>query len=226
MKGAPDGPVQEEEFLQLAGLQHFAFCRRQWALIHIETQWRENLRTVEGDLFHRRAHDEAQRERRGDLLILRALPIASRTLGISGQCDVVEFRQDRGGIPLRGEEGLWQPFPIEYKRGSPKEHNADQLQLCAQAMCLEEMLCCSIPQGALFYGETRRRVPVPFTPEMRAQVQALLAEMHELFRRGYTPKVRPTKACGACSLRELCLPGMLRRPHVADYLRRAMEEEP
>lgn len=110
----------EEDFLQLSGLQHFAFCRRQWALIHVEQQWRENLRTVEGDLFHRRAHDEQSRERRGDILILRGLPVASPTLGISGKCDVVEFRTDISGVPLRGEEGLWVPFPIEYKRGTPK----------------------------------------------------------------------------------------------------------
>ena len=130
---------REEDFLQLSGLQHFAFCRRQWALIHIEQQWRENLRTVEGDLLHRRAHDEQARERRGDILILRGLSVASAALGISGKCDVVEFRADPGGISLRGEEGLWVPFPVEYKRGSPKPHRADELQLCAQAMCLEKM---------------------------------------------------------------------------------------
>ena len=137
---------REEDFLQLSGLQHFAFCRRQWALIHIEQQWGENLRTVEGDLLHRRAHDEQARERRGDILILRGLSVASAALGISGKCDVVEFRADSGGISLRGEEGLWVPFPVEYKRGSPKPHRADELQLCAQAMCLEEMLCCTVSE--------------------------------------------------------------------------------
>ena len=147
----------EEDYLQLSGLQHFAFCRRQWALIHVEQQWQENLRTVEGDLFHRRAHDEQLRERRGDTLILRGLSVASPTLGISGKCDVVEFHADPSGISLCGEEGLWVPFPVEYKRGAPKAHQADELQLCAQAMCLEEMLCCTIQAGALFYGETRRR---------------------------------------------------------------------
>ncbi len=215
----------DDELLQLSGLQHFAFCRRQWALIHIENQWRENLRTVEGDLFHSRAHDEAQRERRCDTLILRGLPVVSRTLGISGQCDVVEFHADPAGVPLHGEEGLWQPFPVEYKRGAPKAHEADALQLCAQAMCLEEMLCCSIPEGALFYGETRRRTSVPFTRELRQQVRTLLEEMHQLFRRGYTPKVKPSKSCNACSLKEVCLPVLMRKRSVADYLRGAMEEE-
>ena len=215
---------REEDFLQLSGLQHFAFCRRQWALIHIEQQWRENLRTVEGDLLHRRAHDEQARERRGDVLILRGLSVASAALGISGKCDVVEFRADSGGISLRGEEGLWVSFPVEYKRGSPKPHRADELQLCAQAMCLEEMLCCEISQGALFYGEPRRRTPVDFTPELRQLVRDFSEEMHQYARRGYTPKAKPTKSCNACSLKELCLPQLTRRGSVSAYLKQAMEE--
>lgn len=215
----------EEDFLQLSGLQHFAFCRRQWALIHIEQQWRENLRTVEGALFHRRAHDEQARERRGDVLILRGLSVVSPTLGISGKCDVVEFRADPGGVPIRGEEGLWLPFPIEYKRGAPKAHQADELQLCAQAMCLEEMLCCRIPEGALFYGETRRRTLVPFSKELRETVRGMLEEMHQLYRRGYTPKVRRSKSCSACSLQELCLPALMKERDVDAYLRQAMEVE-
>ena len=216
----------EEDFLQLSGLQHFAFCRRQWALIHIEQQWKENLRTVEGDLFHRRAHDEQARERRGNVLILRGLSVSSPTLGISGKCDVVEFRADPEGIPLQGEDGLWLPFPIEYKRGAPKSHQADELQLCAQAMCLEEMLCCSIPEGALFYGETRRRALVSFSAGLRDQVRVMLEEMHQLYRRGYTPKVRSSKSCSACSLHEFCLPTLMKGDDVDEYLRQAMEVEP
>lgn len=216
---------REEDYLLLSGLQHFAFCRRQWALIHLEQQWQENLRTVDGDLFHHRAHDEQHRERRGDTLFLRGLPVASSTLGISGTCDVVEFHVDPNGISLHEEEGLWQPFPVEYKRGSPKVHQADELQLCAQAMCLEEMLCCAISEGALFYGETRRRVVVTFTDDLRQQVRTLLAEMHQLYHRGYTPKVKPTKGCNACSLKELCLPTLMREKHAGAYLQQAMEEE-
>ena len=215
----------EEDFLQLSGLQHFSFCRRQWALIHVEKQWKENLRTVEGDLFHRRAHDEQTRERRGDLLILRGLSVASPTLGLSGKCDVVEFRADPSGISLRGEKGLWSPYPVEYKRGAPKTHQADELQLCAQAMCLEEMLCCVIPEGALFYGETKRRQVVAFTPVLRSQVCSMVEEMHQLSRRGYTPKVKPFKGCGGCSLKELCLPVLMKGNTVDAYLRKAMEEE-
>lgn len=217
--------MQDDELLQLSGLQHFSFCRRQWALIHVENQWNENLRTVEGNLFHSRAHDEKQRERRDGVLILRGLPIVSHTLGLSGQCDVVEFHASPDGIPLHGEEGLWIPFPVEYKRGAPKENPADQLQLCAQALCLEEMLCCSIPEGALFYGETRRRTKVFFTEELRETVRLIAAEMHQMLRRGHTPKVKPTKSCNACSLKELCLPVLMRKKDVAEYLKAAMEEE-
>ena len=217
---------REEEFLPLSGLQHFAFCRRQWALIHIEQQWKENLRTTDGHLFHARAHDAAQRERRGDTLILRGLPVFSRTLGLSGQCDVVEFSQTPEGVPLRGEEGLWLPYPVEYKRGKPKGHQADELQLCAQAMCLEEMLCCAVPEGALFYGEPRRRTQVVFAPELREAVTAMSEEMQALYARGHTPKVKPRKSCGACSLKELCLPTLLGRRSAAAYLRENMEEMP
>lgn len=214
---------EEEDFLQLSGLQHFAFCRRQWALIHIENQWAENVRTVEGDLFHARAHDEKQRERRGDILILRGLPVFSNTLGLTGKCDVVEFHTDPLGVPLQHEEGSWQPYPVEYKRGEPKSHNADELQLCAQSMCLEEMLCCKISAGALYYGETRRRTAVHFTSELRRAVAEFADEMHQLYRRSHTPKVKPTKACNACSLKELCLPGMLRKTSVAAYLKKAVD---
>ncbi len=216
---------KEEEYLLLSGLQHFAFCRRQWALIHIEQQWQENLRTVEGDLFHQRAHDEQVRERRGDRLILRGLSVVSPELGISGKCDVVEFYKNSKGIALHGEEGLWIPFPVEYKRGAPKSHQADELQLCAQAMCLEEMLCCTISEGALFYGETRRRVSVSFNSELRQQVCNMVEEMHQFSRRGHTPKAKPTKGCGACSLKEICLPVLMKGKNVDTYLRQNMEGE-
>lgn len=215
----------EEEFLQLSGLQHFRFCRRQWALIHIEQQWAENFRTTDGAIFHENAHNGEMTESRGDLLITRDMRVFSAALGISGACDVLEFHRGESGILLRNREGLWQPFPVEYKRGKPKTHNADELQLCAQALCLEEMLCCEIPKGALYYGEPRRRTDVVFTPEMRQEVRSLLEEMHALYACGHTPKVKPGKNCNACSLKELCLPKLMKSRLVTDYLRRGMEAE-
>lgn len=215
----------EEDYLQLSGLQHFAFCRRQWALIHVEQQWKGNLYTVEGDLFHRRVHDEKIRERRGDTLILRGLAVSSPKLGLSGKCDVVEFHADPKGISLHGESGLWRPFPVEYKRGAPKDHQEDELQLCAQAMCLEEMLCCIIPDGALFYGEIRRRTSVHFTQTLRNKVCTMVEEMHQLYHRGYTPKIKPSKGCRLCSLKELCLPSLLKEKSVESYFTQAMEGE-
>ena len=209
----------------ISGLQHFRFCRRQWALIHIEQQWAENLRTTEGALLHERAHDEQLRESRGDTIITRSLHVYSLTLGLSGQCDVVEFHRDERGVPLHGYEGTWLPYPVEYKRGHAKQDGCNELQLCAQAMCLEEMLCCEIPRGALYYGEPRRRTEVDFTPELRQEVRALLEEMHALYVRGSTPKVKPTKGCNACSLKGLCLPKLMRSKSVSAYLRSAMEGE-
>ena len=214
-----------EDLLPLSGLQHFAFCRRQWALIHLEQQWQENLRTVEGGLLHRRAHDEAARERRSDTLILRGLQVVSHQLGLSGQCDVVEFHATPKGVPLQGDEGLWQPYPVEYKRGKPKSHQADELQLCAQAMCLEEMLSARIEAGALYYGEIHRRNMVEITDELRKRVRDIFQEMHELYDKGYTPKVRWSKSCNACSMKDICLPKLGKASSVRDYIRGKIEED-
>ena len=213
----------EDDYLALSGIQHFSFCRRQWALIHIEQLWKENLLTTEGRLMHERAHDASIRERRGNTITVRGVRISSKRLGASGQCDVLEYRADPAGFSLPGEEGTWLPFPVEYKHGSAKDNPADRLQLCAQGICLEEMHCCDIPEGALFYGETRRREIVPFTPELRQQVLDCFLEMHQLYKRGYTPKVRPSKSCNACSLKEFCLPKLLRGKSAASYLAAAME---
>lgn len=215
----------EDDYLQLAGLQHFAFCRRQWALIHLEQQWAENLLTTQGHLLHEKAHDGDSRELRGDVLITRGLRIHSAALGISGACDVTEFHRSPGGIPLSDREGLWQPYPVEYKRGPQKENDSERLQLCAQAMCLEEMLCCDIPEGALFHGQTRRREVVELNDALRAQVRTSLEEMHDLYRRHHTPQVKPGKRCSACSLRELCLPKLCCRKSVRDYLLTHAEDD-
>lgn len=209
---------QEDEFLAISGIQHFCYCRRQWALAYLEQQWAENLLTTQGKLLHERAHDDQFTEKRNDLLVSRGLSVSSRTLGLYGICDVVEFRASPSGVPLASREGLWLPVPVEYKRGRPKDHQADELQLCAQAICLEEMFCCAVPKGYLYYGEPRRRTAVDLDDVLRQTVAQMAEEMHTLFRRGYTPRVKPGKQCRACSLVDLCMSRLERRPSVSDYL--------
>ena len=213
---------KEEDFLQLSGIQHFAFCRRQWALAYIELQWQENVRTVEGKLMHLKAHDASAVEKRGDCIISRAMPIQSRELGISGECDIVEFHRSDEGISLTGRSGLYQVVPIEYKRGRPKVTDVDTLQLTAQALCLEEMLCCQIPWGYLYYGETRRRTKVEISKELRDKAKAMFLEMHEYYSRRHTPRVKWTKGCNACSLRDVCLPVLGKKKSAKAYMERTL----
>lgn len=216
---------KEEDYLMLSGIQHYAFCRRQWALIHIEKQWEENVRTVEGHLVHERAHDKFFSETRGNTIISRGMPIYSASLGTSGDCDVVEFHKCRDGITLRGKEGRYTVTPIEYKKGKEKEDDVDVLQLAAQAMCLEEMLCCDIPVGYLYYHETRRRTEVAINDELRKNVRDMFAEMHQMMERRYTPKVKRAKRCNACSLKNICLPQLCQESSVRAYINRSVSEE-
>lgn len=212
----------EEDYLMLSGIQHFSFCRRQWALIHIEQQWAENYQTTAGELLHKKAHDEGSFEKRDNLLIVRGLRISSHELGISGQCDVVEFHQCEDGIALFGYDGTWLPVPIEYKHGTVKENNSDEVQLCAQAVCLEEMFQTNIQEGFLYYGKNRRRHRVEITESLREEVKELCKEMHELFRRGYTPSVKYSKQCKACSLENFCLPKLQKGLNVRSYIEQSI----
>jgi CRISPR-associated exonuclease Cas4 len=197
---------QPDELLPLSGIQHFCFCRRQWALIHVEQQWQENVLTVEGKLLHKRADDPNFTEVRNGVVIARSMPIASYRLGLTGVCDVVEFSPSPEGVHLSGRDGTFLPTPIEYKRGDVKKDPVDEVQLCAQAICLEEMLSTTISHGFMYYGETRHRVEINLTDELRNLVFEMSEEMHSYFERGYTPKVRPSKACKSCSLVNICLP--------------------
>lgn len=214
----------ESDYLMLSGIQHFEFCRRQWALIHIEQQWAENYRTTSGQLMHKKAHDEFAVEKRGALLIMRGLRIASSELGLSGQCDVVEFHRQKAGVLLRGYEGNWSVVPVEYKRGKAKEGHEDEIQLCAQAICLEEMFLTEIPAGFLFYGESKRRKEVVFDEELRSCVKAVAAEMHEYYRRGYTPKVKVSRKCQSCSLKEICTPKLNKNFDVQKYINKMIKD--
>ena len=187
----------EEDLLPLSALQHLLFCQRQCALIHVEQAWGENLFTAQGRIMHERV-DGGGRESRGKVKLAFGLPLHSFRLGLVGKADAVEFHQD--------DAGDWHPFPVEHKLGRPKKADWDKVQLCAQALCLEEMLGCSITSGALFYGKTRRRQDVVFDPGLRRQVEDASARLHKLVRAGRTPSARYEKKCDSCSLVNLCMP--------------------
>lgn len=211
----------ESEYLMLSGIQHFRFCQRQWALIHIEQQWMENVKTIEGQYIHEKADQPFLREKRGNKLIVRAMPIRSHELKTSGICDVVEFiRDDQYGVPIRREEGQYIPVPVEYKRGKPKQGQEDIVQLVAQAMCLEEMLVCEVNKAYLFYDEIKHRVEIEITDEMRNEVRSIFKQMHQYFKQQYTPKVKPGKHCQSCSLKDICLPELDKTISVRRYLER------
>ena len=216
----------QDDLLPLSGIQHFLFCRRQWALIHVERQWQENALTAEGRIMHKRVDDPFFTETRKGVVTARSVPVASYRLGLSGVCDVVEFTASPDGVKLPNREGLYLPTPIEYKRGKEKHDHSDETQLCAQALCLEEMLSTNIPRGFLFYGETRHRVEIPFTVELRALVKDMSDEMHNYFSRGYTPKVKTSKACRSCSLADICLPELQGKVIAASkYIKQQLEME-
>ena len=215
---------KEDDFLLLSGIQHFAFCKRQWALIHIEQQWQENLRTIEGEILHEKTHDNTIKEKRGDLIVSRGMGIFSRSLGITGACDVVELHRASDGVKIFGRDGTYKPVPVEYKRGKPKEDESDVLQLCAQALCLEEMLLCEIPEAFLFYGETKRRLKIILDDDLRGRVKTIFKEMHDLYDRRHTPKVKISKACKACSLTEICMPKLCKNPSVIGYIKKNLLE--
>ncbi len=206
---------QEDELLPISALQHLMFCERQWALIHLEQQWLDNKLTAEGNLLHAKAHDPSTEVRDG-LRITRGLRLRSLRLGLTGQADVVEFIRIDGSDPnicmaagavrLADLEGLWRPVPVEYKRGRDKVSDCDRVQVCAQALCLEEMLQTSLSVGAIFYGEPRKRLEIELNACLRATTEAAALRLHELDRNRKTPPAVWKSACKRCSLIELCMP--------------------
>jgi len=215
----------DEELLALSGIQHFCFCRRQWALIHVERQWEENLRTAEGRLVHRRVDDPFFTESRGDVVVSRAVPLVPYALGLHGVADVVEYIRSEDGLSLPGREGLWAMRPVEYKRGKPKIDERDEVQLCAQAICLEEMFHVHISRGDLYYNEIRRRVPLLLSAGLRERVYKLSEEMHDLFTRGVTPPAEASRKCDLCSLQNICMPKLTKKPlSIRKYLRKHIKD--
>jgi CRISPR-associated exonuclease Cas4 len=206
----------EDEFIMISALQHYVFCPRQCALIHIEQVWQESGLTVEGHIMHERVHEQ-ERESRGSVRIEYGLPLRSLRLGLVGKADVVEFH--------RVSKDFWQPFPVEYKRGKPKADDCDLIQLCAQAMCLEEMLSVSLPSGAVFYGRTRRRLDVSFDESLRRETEGVAERAHQLIGSGITPPPIYEKRCENCSLIGECIPKSLgKKSSVERYLMRMMRD--
>jgi len=217
----------EDDLLPISALQHLAFCPRQWALIHLEGQWTDNRLTAEGIIMHDRAHNDED-ESRGDLRITRGLRLRSLRWGLIGQADVVEFHKSENpeqSIKLEGQPGFWQPFIIEYKHGKPKLGHEDEVQLCAQALCLEEMLGVTLSSASFFYGQPRRRQDVVLHEILRQETEALITQLHELFAAGVTPDPVYAPFCHSCSLEKVCLPKVVRGQHsVKDYIHQLIQK--
>lgn len=205
--------MEDDDLLPLSALQHLVYCPRQCALIHVQQQWADNRFTAEGTVLHRRVDDMGE-ESRGSVRIARGVPLVSRRLGLSGRADVVEFHQ--------AGDGGWLPRPVEYKRGTPKDHDADAVQLCAQALCLEEMHGRPIAEGDLFYGQPRRRQTVAFDAALRDRTERLAEELHALVGAAMLPPPVNDGRCRGCSLVEVCQPALAGRKSAAAWLRKAL----
>ncbi len=218
-------PYVPEDYLMISELQHYYFCKRQWGLIHIGHAWADNALTAEGNLLHAQADDPFFTEIRKDLLISRAMAVSSASLGFTGILDVVEFHREGNGVLLRGREGRWQPNIVEYKHGKPKKNKCDLMQLTAQAICLEEMLGCTIQSADLFYATPKRRTTILINADLRQEMRALAKELHAAYADGIIAKAESHKNCTKCSLYELCMPRLtLKQQSVANYLNRNIEE--
>ena len=214
-------PYTDDDMLMLSGIQHYKFCPRQWALIHLEQQWNDNMLTAEGHILHTRVDDPTYRVKNGDTITLRGMHIASSSLGLYGVADAVEL------IPSDGQDsffthprypGKWQLFPVEYKHGRQKPDERDEVQLAAEAMCMEEMFHVNIPKGAFFYFETRTREYVDIDEDLRQETMRCAEAMHELFRKAVTPPGRNDKSCTRCSLADVCCPKLKEKSDVENYL--------
>jgi CRISPR-associated exonuclease Cas4 len=215
---------KEDSYLLISGIQHFVFCRRQWALIHIEQLWGENFFTIDGQIKHHKVENSNISESKNHIRIIRSMPVVSHELKIQGKCDVVELKPDFNGFYFSKYNKKYSVYPIEYKRGKAKTDESDIMQLLAQAMCLEEMLGLKIKEGACFYFETRRRERIIFTEDLRNRLTDIIREMNNYYNRRYTPKVKKTKKCKSCSLKNLCLPELDGTISVSQYMEKRIKE--
>lgn len=215
---------KEDDYLLISGIQHFIFCRRQWALIHIEQLWDENFFTIDGQIKHKKVDNGDSFESKNKTRIIRSMPIVSHKLRIQGKCDVVELKPDANGFYFSKYKEKYSVYPIEYKRGKPKEDKSDIMQLLAQAICLEEMLGLRIEEGSCFYFEIRRRKKVFFTDDLRKELVNIIDEMNNYYDRRYTPRVKKTRKCRSCSLKNLCLPELDGTVSVSEYMEKRVKE--
>ncbi len=219
---------EEDDMLMLSGIQHFMFCPRQWALIHIEQQWAENRLTVEGQLLHSHVDNPFLRQKNGECITLRSVSIASKLLGLYGVTDAIELKPadcSENAITHPNYSGYWLPFPVEYKRGHKKPDERDEVQVAAQAMCLEEMYSVHISEGYIYYGETRHRETVVLNDRLRTLVHNLTAEMHRIYQIGELPKAILKSHCKSCSLYGICMPKLTNISSVSHYLNSNLYEE-
>jgi len=186
----------EDDYIQLSAIQHYVFCPRQCALIHVYGIWQENLFTAKGKILHEKV-DSGEDESRGDKIITRSLNIYSRYLGLSGRCDVVEITEKNNQI---------KPYPVEYKSGKPKNNISDMAQLCAQALCLEEMMGVPVPDAAIFYGRPRRRELIEINNNLRDQTREIILHIHSMIQNRIVPEAKYGKKCDTCSLNNICMP--------------------
>lgn len=213
----------EGELLPISSLQHLAFCERQWALIHLEQEWRENVLTVEGRQLHEYVHEQGSGSRDG-IRSVRGLRLRSLKFGLYGVADLVEFHPDASGASVPGLRGTHTPYPVEYKRGRKRFDRADEIQLCAQAVCLEEMLSTNIGEGAIFYGQPRKRTQVFLSEEIRGELRSLCSRAHFLLEQRGSPGAVTGKHCGSCSLAECCMPEILSGDRSVRYVRGLLRE--
>ena len=218
----------DEDMLMLSGIQHYMFCPRQWALIHIGQHWEENRLTAEGRLLHKNVDNPCYRQKNGDVVTLRSVPISSKSLGLYGYSDAIELilsEYNTDCIAHPKYPGYWRPYPVEYKRGHAKPDARDKVQLAAQVICLEEQYGIRIGEAFLFYAETNRRESVSIDFDLRNQTQQCADEMHKVFNSGVIPKAEKKHSCTNCSLFDVCIPEMESRPKVNYYLKKQLYEE-
>lgn len=218
----------EDEMLMLSGIQHFVFCSRQWALIHIEQQWADNVLTTEGDLLHKNVDNPAYRQKNGDTITLRSMAIASKKLGLYGFADAIELKPTDNALNAIQHPryaGYWMPIPIEYKRGKAKTNRCDEVQAAAQAMCLEEMYNIQISQCMLYYGSANTRKVIELEQPLREYTQACANEMHRIYRTGQTPQAEWSPRCQNCSIKDICMPKIQLLKHVEVYLKKELYAE-